>query len=176
MQGLCFLRLEVLGSGRGGMGRPPAGGYLSILVDVLNRLGAGACTPTWPAVASPHRFPRQGMNDENPPWSTARVVRAGGWLLSSRQGGGPSDEPRRRHRGHGRAGAPSKQNVSLSPLFKVYTFENSGLKFVQINSLRDEVITVIVVTPGAESRLPIGSAAGQPLLLVDEESASLQSG
>lgn len=73
--------------------------------------------------------------------------------------------------------APSgKKDVSLSPLFKVYTFEKSGLKFVQINSLQDEVITVIVVTPGAESRLPIGSAAGQPLLLVNDEAASLQAG
>ncbi|WP_052259130.1 hypothetical protein [Xanthomonas vasicola] len=69
-----------------------------------------------------------------------------------------------------------KKDVSLSPLFKVYTFEKSGLKFVQINSLRDEVITVIVVTPGAESRLPIGSAAGQPLLLDNDEAASLRSG
>ncbi|WP_371181105.1 hypothetical protein [Xanthomonas sacchari] len=69
-----------------------------------------------------------------------------------------------------------KKDVSLSPLFKVYTFEKSGLKFVQINSLQDEVITVIVVTPGAESRLPIGSAAGQPLILVDDSSAGLQAG
>jgi len=71
---------------------------------------------------------------------------------------------------------PGKKNVSLSPLFKVYTFEKSGLKFVQINSLKDEVITVIVVTPGAESRLPIGSAAGQPLLLVSDEAANLHEG
>ncbi|WP_371181107.1 hypothetical protein [Xanthomonas sacchari] len=34
-------------------------------------------------------------------------------------------------------------------------------------------ITVIVVTPGAESRLPIGSAAGQPLLLVNDEAVGL---
>ncbi|MCW0453838.1 hypothetical protein [Xanthomonas sacchari] len=78
--------------------------------------------------------------------------------------------------GMGERVPPGKQNVSLSPLFKVYTFEKSGLKFVQINSLRDDVITVIVVTPGAESRLPIGSAAGQPLLLVDDEAAGLHAG
>ena len=42
--------------------------------------------------------------------------------------------------------------------------------------MQDEVITVIVVTPGAESRLPIGSAAGQPLLLVDDAAAGLQAG
>lgn len=78
--------------------------------------------------------------------------------------------------GMGERVPPGKQNVSLSPLFKVYTFEKSGLKFVQINSLRDEVITVIIVTPGAESRLPIGSAAGQPLPLINDQAASLQSG
>ncbi|MBB5940794.1 hypothetical protein [Xanthomonas sp. 3307] len=71
--------------------------------------------------------------------------------------------------GMGERVPPGKQNVSLSTLFQVYTFEKSGLKFVQINSLRDEVLTVIVVTPGAESRLPIGSAAGQPLLLINDE-------
>ncbi|WOS39924.1 hypothetical protein [Xanthomonas rydalmerensis] len=67
---------------------------------------------------------------------------------------------------------PGKQNVSLSPLFKAYVFEKAGLKFVQINSLKDEVITVIVVTPGAESRLPIGSAAGQPLPVLKGDAAS----
>ncbi|QNH12667.1 hypothetical protein [Xanthomonas sp. SI] len=65
-----------------------------------------------------------------------------------------------------------KENVSLSPLFKAYTFEKAGLKFVQINSALDEVITVIVVTPGAESRLPIGSAAGQPLPVLKGDAAS----
>ncbi|MCC4595440.1 hypothetical protein NRY95_05575 [Xanthomonas campestris pv. phormiicola] len=59
-----------------------------------------------------------------------------------------------------------KDNVSLSPQFKVYTFEKDGLKFVQINSLDDEVLTVISVTPGAVSRLPIGSAANEPLVVV----------
>lgn len=62
-----------------------------------------------------------------------------------------------------------KKNVSLSPLFKVYTFEKSGLKFAQINSSKDEVITVIAVTPGAESRLPIGSAAEEQLIAVNDE-------
>ncbi|WP_244667668.1 hypothetical protein [Xanthomonas sp. D-109] len=65
-----------------------------------------------------------------------------------------------------------KPNVSLSPLFKAYVFEKAGLKFVQINSLQDDVITVIVVTPGAESRLPIGSAAGQPLPVLQGDATS----
>lgn len=65
-----------------------------------------------------------------------------------------------------------KENVSLSPLFKAYVFEKAGLKFVQINSLKDEVITVIVVTPGVESRLPIGSAAGQPLPVLKGDATS----
>ncbi|UYC14030.1 hypothetical protein [Xanthomonas sp. CFBP 8445] len=65
-----------------------------------------------------------------------------------------------------------KNNVSLSPLFKAYVFEKAGLKFVQINSLKDEVITVIVVTPGAESRLPIGSAASQPLPMLEGDVSS----
>jgi len=79
-------------------------------------------------------------------------------------------------KGMGERIPPGKKNVSLSPLFKVYAFEKSGLKFVQINSLKDEVITVIVVTPGAESRLPIGSAAEQPLLLVNDEAVKLHEG
>ncbi|WP_295943416.1 hypothetical protein [uncultured Xanthomonas sp.] len=65
-----------------------------------------------------------------------------------------------------------KPNVSLSPLFKAYVFEKAGLKFVQINSLQDDVITIIVVTPGAESRLPIGSAAGQPLPVLNDGATS----
>lgn len=32
-----------------------------------------------------------------------------------------------------------KANLSLSPLFKVYVFEKSGLKFVQINSVNNDV-------------------------------------
>ncbi|WNH45309.1 MULTISPECIES: hypothetical protein [Xanthomonas] len=75
--------------------------------------------------------------------------------------------------GMGERAPNGKKNISLSPLFKVYTFEKSGLKLVQINSLQDEVITVIVVTPGAESRLPIGTAAGQPLLLANDEATNL---
>ncbi|WP_230598228.1 hypothetical protein [Xanthomonas albilineans] len=74
--------------------------------------------------------------------------------------------------GMGERVPPGKQNVSLSPLFKAYVFEKAGLKFVQINSLQDDVITVIVVTPGAESRLPIGSAAGQPLLVLKGDATS----
>ncbi|MBV6667731.1 hypothetical protein KV691_00005 [Xanthomonas euvesicatoria pv. alangii] len=77
--------------------------------------------------------------------------------------------------GMGERVPPGKENVSLSPLFKAYVFEKAGLKFLQINSLQDEVITVItviVVTPGAESRLPIGSAAKQPLLVLKGDSTS----
>ncbi|WP_295964742.1 hypothetical protein [uncultured Xanthomonas sp.] len=74
--------------------------------------------------------------------------------------------------GMGERVPPGKKNVSLSPLFKAYVFEKAGLKFVQINSLQDEVITVIVVTPGAESRLPIGSAAGQPLPVLEGDATS----
>lgn len=62
-----------------------------------------------------------------------------------------------------------KKNVSLSPLFKVYTFEKSGLTFAQINSSKDEVITVLSLTPGAQSRLPIGLAAEEQLLVVNDE-------
>jgi hypothetical protein len=62
-----------------------------------------------------------------------------------------------------------KKNVSLSPLFKVYTFEKSGLTFAQINSAKDEVITVLGITPGAQSRLPIGLAAEEQLIVVNDE-------
>lgn len=61
------------------------------------------------------------------------------------------------------------KNVSLSPLFKVYTFDKHGLTFVQVNSLKDEVITVLTLAPGAVSRLPIGSAAEEPLVIVNDE-------
>ncbi|MCT8275006.1 hypothetical protein [Xanthomonas translucens] len=74
--------------------------------------------------------------------------------------------------GMGERVPPAKENVSLSPLFKAYVFEKAGLKFVQINSLQDDVITVIVATPGAESRLPIGSAAGQPLPVLKGDATS----
>ncbi|KMM75806.1 hypothetical protein ACP93_09150 [Xanthomonas sp. NCPPB 1128] len=61
-----------------------------------------------------------------------------------------------------------KKNVSLSPLFKVYTFEKAGLRFVQINSLKDEVITVLTATPGTEARLPIGTAAEEQMIAVND--------
>ncbi|WOS42733.1 hypothetical protein [Xanthomonas rydalmerensis] len=61
------------------------------------------------------------------------------------------------------------KNVSLSPKFKVYTFEQQGVKYVQINSLQDEVLTVLVVTPGAQQQLPIGSATGTPVVFVDPQ-------
>ena len=61
-----------------------------------------------------------------------------------------------------------KKNVSLSPLFKVYTFEKAGLTFAQLNSLKDELITVITVTAGVQSRLPIGTAAKEPMLVIND--------
>lgn len=63
------------------------------------------------------------------------------------------------------------KNVSLSPLFKVYTFERDGLRYVQINSLKDEVLTVLIVTPGAQQQLPLGSAAETPIAFVNDENA-----
>ncbi|WP_369934849.1 hypothetical protein [Xanthomonas tesorieronis] len=59
------------------------------------------------------------------------------------------------------------KNVSLSPHFKVYTFTQDGVKYVQINSLQDEVLTALIVTPGVQQQLPIGSAAGTPVVFVD---------
>ncbi|NYF21899.1 hypothetical protein HDC36_003375 [Xanthomonas sp. JAI131] len=82
---------------------------------------------------------------------------------------GPKLNPADVIQGMGERIPVGKKNVSLSPLFKVYTFEQAGLKFAQINSLQDEVITVITVTPGAQSRLPIGSAAEQELIAVNDE-------
>lgn len=66
-----------------------------------------------------------------------------------------------------------KENVSLSPLFKAYVFEKAGLKFVQINSRQDEVLSIVSVTPGAQSELPIGLAAKGPKV-ASEEKASLR--
>jgi hypothetical protein len=59
------------------------------------------------------------------------------------------------------------KNVSLSPHFKVYTFMQDGVKYVQINSLQDEVLTALIVTPGIQRQLPIGSAAGTSMIFVD---------
>lgn len=59
------------------------------------------------------------------------------------------------------------KNVSLSPHFKVYTFTQDGVKYVQINSLQDEVLAALIVTPGIQQQLPIGSAAGAPIIFVD---------
>ncbi|MCC5067673.1 hypothetical protein LLE67_07445 [Xanthomonas campestris] len=74
-------------------------------------------------------------------------------------------------RGMGERIPAGAKNISLSPLFKVYSFEKDGLKYVQINSLKDEVLTVIVVTPGAQQQLPLGSAAETPMVLVDDANA-----
>lgn len=59
------------------------------------------------------------------------------------------------------------KNVSLSPRFKVYKFERQGVTYVQINSAQDEVLTAMIVTPGARQQLPIGSAAGTPVVFVE---------
>ncbi|MCW0414856.1 hypothetical protein NB689_000610 [Xanthomonas sacchari] len=40
---------------------------------------------------------------------------------------------------------------------------------MQINSLQDEVLTVLVITPGAQQQLPIGLAAGTPVVFVDPQ-------
>ncbi|MCC4606241.1 hypothetical protein HG421_14025 [Xanthomonas campestris pv. badrii] len=74
-------------------------------------------------------------------------------------------------RGMGEKIPAGGKNISLSPLFKVYSFEKDGLKYVQINSLKDEVLTVIVVTPGAQQQLPLGSAAETPMVVVDDANA-----
>lgn len=60
------------------------------------------------------------------------------------------------------------RNVSLSPQFKVYTFEQDGVKYVQINSLQDEVLTALIVTPGLQQQLPIGTKAGTPVVFVKQ--------
>jgi hypothetical protein len=61
------------------------------------------------------------------------------------------------------------KNVSLSPHFKVYTFEQDGVKYVQINSLQDEVLTALIVTPGLEQQFSIGTKAGTPAVFVKEK-------
>jgi hypothetical protein len=58
-------------------------------------------------------------------------------------------------------------NVSLSPRFKVYKFERDGVTYVQINSAQDDVLTAMIVTPGVQQQLPIGSAAGTPVVFVE---------
>ncbi|WP_429002138.1 hypothetical protein [Xanthomonas sacchari] len=55
----------------------------------------------------------------------------------------------------------------LSPRFKVYKFERQGVTYVQINSAQDEVLTAMIVTPGAQQQLPIGSAAATPMVFVE---------
>jgi len=61
------------------------------------------------------------------------------------------------------------KDISLSPKFKVYKFEKSGLQFVQVNSLQDEVLSVTIVTPGVQSALPIGRAAETTMAVVTDD-------
>lgn len=69
--------------------------------------------------------------------------------------------------GLGESVPANAKNVSLSPRFKVYKFERHGVTYVQINSVQDEVLTAMIVTPGAQQQLPIGSAAGTPVVFVE---------
>ncbi|MEA5122971.1 hypothetical protein [Xanthomonas floridensis] len=74
-------------------------------------------------------------------------------------------------RGMGERLPAGKANVSLSPLFKVYVFEKAGLKFVQINSVKDDVLTLLSVAPGAAAQLPIGPGAQQEIVIAKDENA-----
>lgn len=97
------------------------------------------------------------------------AVLAAAFAAAQTQAAGQKLEANDVVQGMGERVPAGKKNVSLSPLFKVYTFEKSGLKFAQINSSKDEVITVLAITPGAESRLPIGLAAEEQLIAVNDE-------
>ncbi|PPT74091.1 hypothetical protein XthCFBP4691_20015 [Xanthomonas theicola] len=61
------------------------------------------------------------------------------------------------------------KNTSLSSKFKVYKFSKDGLDYVQINSLKDEVLSVTIVTPGVQTTLPIGRAAETTMAVVSDE-------
>lgn len=61
------------------------------------------------------------------------------------------------------------KNISLSPMFKVYKFSKDGLDYVQVNSLKDEVLSVTIVTQGVQSALPIGRAAETTMAVVNDE-------
>ncbi|MCC4595311.1 hypothetical protein NRY95_07160 [Xanthomonas campestris pv. phormiicola] len=97
------------------------------------------------------------------------AVLAVAFTAAQTQAAGQKLQPNDAIQGMGERLPAGKKNVSLSPLFKVYTFEKSGLTFAQINSSKDEVITVLAITPGAESRLPIGLAAEEQLIAVNDE-------
>ncbi len=97
------------------------------------------------------------------------AVLAVAFTAAQTQAAGQKLQPNDTIQGMGERVPAGKKNVSLSPLFKVYTFEKSGLTFAQINSSKDDVITVLAITPGAESRLPIGLAAEEQLLVVNDD-------
>ncbi|WOS40665.1 hypothetical protein [Xanthomonas rydalmerensis] len=61
------------------------------------------------------------------------------------------------------------KNISLSPKFKAYKFSKDGLDYVQVNSLKDEVLSVTIVTPGVQSTLPIGRAAETTMAVVSDD-------
>ncbi|MCW0458957.1 hypothetical protein NB717_000025 [Xanthomonas sacchari] len=61
------------------------------------------------------------------------------------------------------------KNISLSSKFKVYKFSKDGLDYVQVNSLKDEVLSVTIVTPGVQSALPIGRAAETTMAVVNDD-------
>ncbi|WP_439444421.1 hypothetical protein ABWU93_11230 [Xanthomonas translucens pv. translucens] len=61
------------------------------------------------------------------------------------------------------------KDISLSPKFKVYKFSKDGLDYVQVNSLKDEVLSVTIVTPGLQSTLPIGRVAETTMAVVSDD-------
>ncbi|WP_235429757.1 hypothetical protein [Xanthomonas sp. GPE 39] len=61
------------------------------------------------------------------------------------------------------------KNISLSPKFKVYKFEKDGVRYVQVNSLKDEVLSITIVTPGVQTILPLGRAAEGTMAVVNDD-------
>ncbi|CBA14786.1 hypothetical protein [Xanthomonas albilineans] len=61
------------------------------------------------------------------------------------------------------------KNISLSPKFKVYKFEKDGLRYVQVNSLKDEILSITIVTPGVQTILPLGRAAEGAMAVVNDD-------
>lgn len=66
---------------------------------------------------------------------------------------------------------PSAPNVSQSENFRVYKFEKDRIRYIQINTLDDEVLTAVGITRSGAFVMPVGSLA-RDLVRVSSASSS----
>ncbi|ATD67266.1 hypothetical protein CNR27_07285 [Luteimonas chenhongjianii] len=99
--------------------------------------------------------------------SLAVVIGAG--AASAQQVRFPSDAHAIRGLGEAVPAAPS---ISQSPNFRVYEFEKDGVRYVQINTLDDEVLTAVGITKSGAFVLPIGSLSREEVRVASRGAAA----